>query len=209
MLLASYPLPSRVPVTLFTTDTKKLLMKNPSERVVRKSPVLIVLIPFGDYVMKKSSWPVYMKASPDPTKKNWGINMKTLVGNVPVLGTLVLFATESRFPSAIAATAMPSMERRRPIHILCKLVNPVKENKIIVRIELRTQSLVVLTWCMRKINHNLCTLSLNDTTSYWLSWLTWVRLSSRFSATFAYLYQMHNVSLLVLIWNREVTLVNL
>lgn len=44
--------------------------------------MLIVFIPLGDCVMKKASFPVYINASPDPTKKNWGIKRKTLAGRV-------------------------------------------------------------------------------------------------------------------------------
>nr|GLL45265.1 hypothetical protein ACMD2_20683 [Ipomoea trifida] len=84
-------------VTFLITDTRKLLTKKPRERVVKKRPVLMVFMLFGDWVRKKSSWPVYMKASPDPTRKNCGIR---------------------------AETAIPTVERTRPSAILCKLVNP-------------------------------------------------------------------------------------
>ncbi|KAE8688789.1 hypothetical protein F3Y22_tig00110956pilonHSYRG00228 [Hibiscus syriacus] len=69
--------------------------------------------------MKKSSWPVYMKASPAPTRKNCGIRKNTLIGSVVVVVSLVL-ATDNRFISASAAAAIPNDDRTRPMAILWK-----------------------------------------------------------------------------------------
>lgn len=76
ILLASHP--SLPPVTLFTIDTKRLLKKKPKDNALTKRPVPVVFIPLGDSVMKKSSWPVYMKALAEPTRMNCGRKKKTL-----------------------------------------------------------------------------------------------------------------------------------
>lgn len=91
--------------------------------------MLIVFIPFGDCVMKKSSWPVYMKASPEPTRKNCGMRRNTVIGSVVVVRPTD-FATDSLFNSTRAATAIPAVERARPMAILCKLVKPVLKKQI-------------------------------------------------------------------------------
>ena len=74
--------------------------------------------------MKKSSCPVYMKASPAPTRKNCGIKRYTLIGSV-LVSRPTICATDSLFLSAIAAATIPIVERTNPIAILCKLVKPV------------------------------------------------------------------------------------
>lgn len=124
MLSASHPWPPLLVVTFLTTDTKKLLTKKPRERVVKKRPVLMVFIPLGDCVMKKSSWPVYMNASPAPTRKNCGIRRKTLMGRLELEDRLTDFATDSLFVSANAAAAIPIMDSTSPMAILCKLEKP-------------------------------------------------------------------------------------
>ena len=86
--------------------------------------MLMVFIPLGDPVMKKSSWPVYMKASPEPTKKNCGIKRKTLIGKLEVVRPTA-FATDNRFLSHRAAAAIPKVDKTSPIAILCNFVKPV------------------------------------------------------------------------------------
>ena len=94
-------------------------MKNPSESVVKNSPVLIVFMLFGDLVMKKSSCPVYMKASPEPTRKNCGMSKKTLIGKGLVeVGSPTDLLTDNRFISTKAAAAIPKVERIKPRAIL-------------------------------------------------------------------------------------------
>ncbi|KAM0071487.1 hypothetical protein Hdeb2414_s0001g00025851 [Helianthus debilis subsp. tardiflorus] len=60
--------------------TNNELKKNPNESVLENNPVLIFFIPLGHSFKKKSSCPMYVNASPDPTKKNCGINQHTLSG---------------------------------------------------------------------------------------------------------------------------------
>lgn len=129
MLSASHPCPSSFPVTAFTIETKRLLTKKPRDKVLRKRPVLIVFIPLGDLVMKKSSCPVYMKASPEPTRKNCGINKNTLIGRVPVALCADL-ATDNLFLSDSAAAAIPIVDKTRPIAILCRLVKPMAQKRM-------------------------------------------------------------------------------
>lgn len=69
---------------------------------------------------------MYMKASPEPTKKNCGISKKTLMGRVAVLSPTA-FATDNRLLSASAAAVIPTIERMRPKAILCRLEKPVAE----------------------------------------------------------------------------------
>lgn len=78
----------------------------------------MVFMPLGEPVMKKSSWPVYMNASPEPTKKNCGIKKKTLIGNVAAVLSPVAFATDNRFLSHRAAAAIPQVDKKSPIAIL-------------------------------------------------------------------------------------------
>lgn len=84
----------------------------------------MVFIPFGDLVMKKSSWPVYINASPEPTKKNCGIKRKTLIGKSFEVLLTDFDATDKRFTSTTDATAIPAIDKIRPKEILCRFVKP-------------------------------------------------------------------------------------
>lgn len=71
-----------------------------------------------------------MKASPEPTKKNCGINRKTLIGRVEIeVVPPIVLATDKRLFSAMAAAAIPIVESTSPIEIFCRLVRPVKKNE--------------------------------------------------------------------------------
>ncbi|OAY81728.1 hypothetical protein ACMD2_20683 [Ananas comosus] len=109
---ASHALRPPLPVTLCTIDTSTELTKNPSESVLRNNPVLMVFIPFGHSRKKKSSCPMYVKASPAPTRKNCGISQNTLSRIVESFG--LDRATFRRLISVRAAAAIARMERTRP-----------------------------------------------------------------------------------------------
>ncbi|KAJ1440750.1 hypothetical protein SESBI_01823 [Sesbania bispinosa] len=72
------------PVILFTEATNKELKKNPKERELKNSPMLMVFIPSGHSLRKKSNCPIYIKASPDSTMKNCGTNQNTFSGILAV-----------------------------------------------------------------------------------------------------------------------------
>ncbi|GER28030.1 phenylalanine--tRNA ligase beta subunit, partial [Striga asiatica] len=92
------------PATLCTTLTRTELTKNPNDSVLKKSPVLIVFIPPGHSLRKKSSCPMYVSASPDPTSTNCGTSQKTLSWARRCLRT-----------SVSAAAAMARTERTSPV----------------------------------------------------------------------------------------------
>ncbi|CAA7391659.1 unnamed protein product [Spirodela intermedia] len=76
----------------------------------------MVFIPLGHSLRKKSSWPMYAKASPDPTRRNCGISQNTLMGTGPAAATMAMAERTSPTPmrwSGVRPCELPKGTVRR------------------------------------------------------------------------------------------------